>query len=761
MVNVSDDLKSAFLTGRQKNLTLNFYKNNVLVDTLTPDAIVMESMEIQQLLCSESQLTFGLCNAAEFRVEIFNGSVSHNGLIVKPVISTHDDEDVEYTFDLGIYKVVEDAVSDDRNTRTLTAYDALYDVVNNEYSEWYKSLTFPMTLKQFRDAFFSHIGITQATINLPNDGMEIQKTIETNNLSGSAILKAILEINASFGFIDYTGTFRYTLWTEGTGLFPAEDLYPSPDLYPVGVAGESIGGTAESAVVLDTLVYADYVVREITGVLIQTTSTDEGTLVGTNANVYPILANFLLYDKSSSDLQTIGHNFLRYADQLYYRPSRFQVRCHPWVELGDFLSVNASSFRVTLPVLQRTITGITALYDEFEAQGSEIYTTQANNLTMMTENLYRKSLEIIKSVDLFKVEMHDELYGQNGVYSVIQQTASNIVLKVDSNGNIVEVALGISADDPTATTFSVKAANISMRADEAIDFLTNGNINLTSKNITISSDNFSVDANGTIYATHGNFSGDISASSITGSTFQTSGTGGYSGRKLTLTGGEIQFGSSNKARINNFDNAVEDGIHIHADNLVDISTGYGANNWIHLDTSTVTLRNNATINVGGGSASIKLNGSNVATTSQIWSSLSVNPNYKGNTGEYVKMHNYDADDGSTVLITFTALWNAVSDRRVKTDIVDLDSCYVDIYEKLKPVIIAQDVEEAFDDVGAEKNGVVSANEKSDRLNLHYDSFHALHVKYAHHLKERIDELEQKNAELEERLSRLEALIGRE
>ena len=407
MVNVSEELKRAFLTGRQKNLTLRFYKNNILVDTLESESIVLESMEIEQLLCSEAQLTFGLCNATSFTVDIFNGQVSHKELIVKPIITAYDGDN-EYSMNLGVYKVVEDVVSDDRNTRTLTAFDALYDVVNGEYSEWYKGLSYPMTLKQFRNAFFSHIGITQVAIDLPNDGMAINKTVETNNLSGSVILKAILELNASFGFINYDGNFVYTLWKEGTGLFPAVDLYPAEDLYPVGVSAAKFGTTEESEVLLDSLVYADYTVSEITGVKFQTTSTDTGTVVGSDDNIYPILSNFLLYDKSSNELQTIGRNFLEYADQIFYRPAKFEVRSHPWIELGDFVSVNAQSFRVTMPVLKRTISGITALYDAYEAQGSEKFTAKPNNLTLMTENLYRKSLEIIKNADELRTTMVEE-----------------------------------------------------------------------------------------------------------------------------------------------------------------------------------------------------------------------------------------------------------------------------------------------------------------------------------------------------------------
>ena len=80
--------------------------------------------------------------------------------------------------------------------------------------------------------------------------------------------------------------------------------------------------------------------------------------------------------------------------------------------------------------------------------------------------------------------------------SQIELTNNQIVLKVDSNGNIVQVALGTNASQ--GSVFTVGANNILMTATEAIDLLAGGNINLSGKNISISSDNFTVDTNGNV-----------------------------------------------------------------------------------------------------------------------------------------------------------------------------------------------------------------------------------------------------------------------
>lgn len=54
---------------------------------------------------------------------------------------------------MGVYKVDSDVPTADRRYRDIVAYDAMYDILNAEVSGWYNSLTFPMTLRQFRTAF--------------------------------------------------------------------------------------------------------------------------------------------------------------------------------------------------------------------------------------------------------------------------------------------------------------------------------------------------------------------------------------------------------------------------------------------------------------------------------------------------------------------------------------------------------------------------------------------------------------------------------
>jgi len=81
----------------------------------------------------------------------------------------------------------------------------------------------------------------------------------------------------------------------------------------------------------------------------------------------------------------------------------------------------------------------------------------------------------------------------------VTQNANQIVLKADANGNLVAVKLG--ADPSTGSKFSVNADNISLSANDVLDIIAGGTLNLTSGNLSITSDNFKVDSKGNVQCT--------------------------------------------------------------------------------------------------------------------------------------------------------------------------------------------------------------------------------------------------------------------
>lgn len=57
----------------------------------------------------------------------------------------------------------------------MVAYDALYDILSSDVTDWYNQILpqkdSKVTLKQFRDSFFNAFGVEQEEVSLVNDEM--------------------------------------------------------------------------------------------------------------------------------------------------------------------------------------------------------------------------------------------------------------------------------------------------------------------------------------------------------------------------------------------------------------------------------------------------------------------------------------------------------------------------------------------------------------------------------------------------------------
>ena len=368
MIHVSDAFKEAWLNGNQKEILLNFSDGS----TLTNDDVVSESFSLVQSVCEEEQITFGLTSSAQVSVQIYNTGKQYKGLTMSVTLIAG-----EYPMQIGVFKIDDDVRSDDRIYRTLTGYDALKDVLNNDYSAWHNALS-SMTLKQYRDAFFSHIGISQVSTNLLNDGLTINiKTVQS--LSGAEIIRYICEPNACFGFINNLGNFQYT---EPIGLgkhYPADDLYPANDLYPGdGIDVVMTAQDDELAPIMGGVVCSDYNTHRITQVRFNYSENTPEVTYGVLGNRYELTSNVLMYGQSESALLGVLQNFMSNVEGFFYTPGRLSGRARVWAQLGDIVGAAVKDMSVAFPILRRSMKGITALYDEYEARGKEYYTYSAN-----------------------------------------------------------------------------------------------------------------------------------------------------------------------------------------------------------------------------------------------------------------------------------------------------------------------------------------------------------------------------------------------
>lgn len=401
--------------------------------TITNTELHQESFELAESLCSESELTFGACEAATVKFTISNvfTSLKDKWITVKMVLNGNSSN----PFIFGHYKVASDKPTADRTKREIEAYDALYDVINADVVGWYNGIlpnteTY-VTLKQFRDSFFSHFGITQKDITLANDDMTTSRTVDADELSGSQVLNAICEINGCLGRIGRTGKFEFTYLESKSPITISKNHYISAD-------------------------YQDYMVSQIDKLQIRQDEDDIGSIVGTGSNTYVIENNFLVYGKDAAQLKTIATNAFNRIKSITYRPAEISSVGNPCIEAGDAIKLSTKYAELTTYVLERSLKGIQALTDSFTAQGEQLRTTQINSSNKSITQLKGRVNRLTHNVDQNKAEI---LNVEEGLKNEITQTASQLEIKIQSLQSQIDGEITVINGHGVPTLYNYPAYN--------------------------------------------------------------------------------------------------------------------------------------------------------------------------------------------------------------------------------------------------------------------------------------------------------------
>lgn len=111
----------------------------------------------------------------------------------------------------------------------------------------------------------------------------------------------------------------------------------------------------------------------------------------------------------------------------------------------------------------------------------------------ISETIYNEETE--SELTNYKTSKPTDNSVKNAIITT-NKNAGEIVLKVNSDGKIVQVELNGSADN--GSVFNVAADNINLTANDVLNLIAGNSINLTSKNMTIDSDCLEVDSMGKV-----------------------------------------------------------------------------------------------------------------------------------------------------------------------------------------------------------------------------------------------------------------------
>lgn len=410
-----------------------------------------EQFELTESICSESELTIGSCEAAALKFTVSNIFLPMKGKMI--TVKTVIDNNTANPLQIGRYKVYSDTPTADRTKRDIVAYDSLYDVINADVAEWYNTLLpdkdSVTTMKAFRDSFFGYFGVEQADAQLVNDDMKVEKTVEPEELSGATVLNCICEINGCFGHIGRDGKFHYIyLEQEIQGLYPRNDLYPADDLYP-----REPKSTRISKSLYISAQYEDFLVKTIDKLQIRKEEDDIGVIVGSGTNAYVIQDNFLVYGKGSEELTGIANNIYGKIRGIIYRPFSADCKGNPCIEVGDAVRLPTRYEIIESYVLKRTLKGIQALRDEYEATGEEYRSTQVNSVHKSIIQLKGKTNVLTRTIEETNSKITDV---ESGLSSEIKQTATDIRTEVKNTADGLTSSIQQNAE---SIATEVKRAN--------------------------------------------------------------------------------------------------------------------------------------------------------------------------------------------------------------------------------------------------------------------------------------------------------------
>ena len=443
--------------------------------TITNEDLHQEEFELTESLCSDSQLTFGSCEASEVKFRISNvfTSLKDKWLTITQILNG----DTENPLQIGKYKVYSDKPTADRSYRDIAAYDVMYDIINADVVAWYNGLTFPMSQKAFRNSFFAFFGIEQEEVALVNDDMTIEKTVEPSVLSGKDVIQSICELNGCFGHIGRDGKFQYIhLENSAQGLYPSNDLYPAEDLFPI----QSASTTVEKSLYI-SCEYEDFISQSITKLQIREKEGDVGGIAGEGDNSYIIEDNFLLYGKSTDELNSIAAKTLEVIGKASYRPFKAEIVGNPCFEVGDAIRLFTKYEIIETYILNRTLSGIQGLRDDFSADGEEYFTEKVNDIQTSITQLKGKTNTLERTIEETRSTITDV---ESGLQSQITQTAESITHEVsktyttkDELGNYSTTEEMNSAITQTAESITHEVSKTYTTKDELGNYSTTEEMN--------------------------------------------------------------------------------------------------------------------------------------------------------------------------------------------------------------------------------------------------------------------------------------------
>lgn len=291
--------------------------------------------------------------ASKFEAEIAGDTdLSNTVICVSQIIG-------EYELPLFCGRVDSSKLTETRDSRKITAYDALYYTRDINVAAWYNALAFPVNIGNMLLSLLSYAGITPAESLICIQDFNVSKTIETNTLTFGTVLDAICELCGGFGVINAAGKY--------------EIIY--------------LSGEEEQIEVMSGAPLEQYDVRPIDSVIVRDNEAAVGGIAGAGTNPYYVQGNMLVYGKQDSELKDIAQVLYNSVAGYGWKPCSISMPIS-----NPLISCDGIRYNIVTPqgddyktfFFSMTLSGVQLFEQSFEAFGDEY---RDETLTD-TENLY-------------------------------------------------------------------------------------------------------------------------------------------------------------------------------------------------------------------------------------------------------------------------------------------------------------------------------------------------------------------------------------
>ena len=202
-----------------------------------------------------------------------------------------------------------------------------------------------------------------------------------SSATGRDVIRSLLEINGCFFHMNRYGKPEI-IYASKAGLYPSEKLYPREDLYPRGMNGPLLSMSRYIS-----MECADYVVENYGKIQIKTQSRVKngesicsyeyiGNPEGKNTyiiedNIFYCAEGTVYEYGSQPEVDEMLKNLFDKISNLTYTPHTTKLRGLPFMECGDRVNLVTKTGGIESFIFRRTLKGIHALMDTYEAEGDE------------------------------------------------------------------------------------------------------------------------------------------------------------------------------------------------------------------------------------------------------------------------------------------------------------------------------------------------------------------------------------------------------